>query len=77
MHGSKMQSLRDLKVSHFEPGVVDIRKEFYFPQNRNLRFHDSQGYEMGEIRKQEVLKEFIVVLNGSDAQPSERIHLVW
>jgi len=63
-------------VSHDEHGVCDINTEIIHPQNPRFVLHDSQGFEHGEVKNLERVKNFILS-HGEGVPLQHRLHAVW
>jgi len=63
-------------VSDYKRGIATIDDEFTSPLNRRFVLHDSQGYEPGETKHFDILRNFI---DDRMRRPDvgERLHAIW
>ena len=72
-----LHNLQAPEEAHFEPGAADIRVEWCFPSNPKLRFHDSRGFESGDVAQKDDVQVFIRGRRGSEIQLDDSVHLAW
>ncbi|KAJ6452572.1 hypothetical protein C8R45DRAFT_1040273 [Mycena sanguinolenta] len=64
-------------VSHQERGVCDIKLEIISEQNDRFVLHDSMGFEPGETKNFETVKDFLKSRSGESIELRNRVHVIW
>ncbi|KAJ6460173.1 hypothetical protein C8R45DRAFT_1029632 [Mycena sanguinolenta] len=64
-------------VSHKERGVCDIKEEITSEQNVRFVMHDSIGFEPGETKNFETVKDFLKSRSGESIELRNRVHVIW
>ncbi|KAF7350071.1 G domain-containing protein [Mycena venus] len=64
-------------VSHKERGVCDIHSEIISAQNDRFVLHDSMGFEPGEMKNFETVKDFLKSRSGERIELRNRVHVIW
>ncbi|KAJ6452583.1 hypothetical protein C8R45DRAFT_1040299 [Mycena sanguinolenta] len=64
-------------VSHQQRGVCDINVEIISEQNDRFVLHDSMGFEPGETKNFETVKDFLKSRSGESIELRNRMHVIW
>jgi len=64
-------------VSHEQTGEANINDEFTSPENEFFVLHDSKGFEPGDTKTFDTVREFIEERSNESVLPEKRLHAVW
>ena len=63
-------------MSHEAHGICDINTEIISPENSRFVLHDSMGFEPGETKNLDSVKNFLQS-RGDGVDLKDRVHAVW
>ncbi|KAF7354258.1 G domain-containing protein [Mycena venus] len=64
-------------VSTDQRGKCNIYTEIHSPQNSRFVLHDSMGFEPGNVKNLQNVKDFISERSGANVPLKERVHAIW
>ncbi|KAJ7698490.1 hypothetical protein B0H14DRAFT_3036783 [Mycena olivaceomarginata] len=64
-------------VSTDQRGKCNIYTEIHSPQNSRFILHDSMGFEPGNVKNLQNVKNFISERSGANIPLKERVHAIW
>jgi hypothetical protein len=58
-------------------GEADIERELTSAENQFFVLHDSKGFEPGNTKTFDIVRDFIVKRRDKDLPLKDRLHAVW